>query len=83
MPITAAVTLDYEVQSVTIDGTGACAVQMHVRLGGELLKTVHAELSAAACRPVWAGIPDEPRPRWPELVSQLYALLKAQGSIPG
>ncbi len=83
MPITATASLTYEIQTVTIDGTGACTVLLAVTLGGQRLQGVQAQLDAAACAPIWAGVPPPNTPRWPDLKARLYALLQAQGVIPG
>lgn len=82
MPITALATLSYEVESIAIDGTGACSVLVSVSLGAKRLQSVQAQLDAAACAPVWAGMPTPGLPRWPDLRAKLYSLLQAQGVIP-
>lgn len=82
MPITAQATLSYEVQSVTIDGSGACTVLLSVSLGARQLQPMQAQLDAATCAPVWGGLPTPGLRRWPDLKSQLYTLLLAQGVIP-
>lgn len=82
MPITAQATLSYEVQSIAIDGTGACSLLLSVSLGTQQLKTMQTQLDAATCAPVWAGMPAPGLRRWPDLKAQLYALLQAQGVIP-
>lgn len=82
MPITAQATLSYEVQSIAIDGTGACTVMLSVSLGANRLQTVQAQLDSATCAPVWGGMPTPGLRRWPDLKAQLYALLQAQGEIP-
>lgn len=82
MPITAQVALAYEVESVSIDGTGACGVLLSVKLGAQRLQSVQARLEADVCAPVWAGVPPATTARWPDLKAQLYALLQAQGVIP-
>lgn len=82
MPITAQATLSYEVQSIAIDGGGACTVMVSVSLGASKLQTLQAQLDAATCAPVWGGMPTAGQRRWPDLKAQLYTLLQAQGVIP-
>ena len=82
MPITAQATISYEVESITIDGKGACAVLVSVSLGAQRLQSVQAQLDAAACAPVWGGMPTPGLPRWLDLKAKLYGLLQAQGVIP-
>ena len=82
MPITAQATLSYEVQSLTIDGTGACAVLLSVSMGAQKLQTIQANLDAATCAPVWGGMPVPGLRRWPDLRDKLYSVLQAQGVIP-
>jgi hypothetical protein len=82
MPLTTQATLSYEVQSITIDGTGACTVLLAVSLGSQRLQSVQTQLDAATCAPVWQGMPAPGMSRWVELRTKLYALLQAQGVIP-
>ena len=49
MPITAQATLSYEVQSIAIDGTGACSLLLSVSLGTQQLKTMQTQLDAVRC----------------------------------
>lgn len=83
MPIDTPAILTYEVQSISIDGAGACQVLLEVRLGAQRLQAMQVQLDAPSCAPVWAGVPDAGVPRWTDLRAQLYALLRAQGAIPG
>ena len=82
MPHTAQATLSYEVQSIAIDGNGACSLLLSVSLGAQRLQTLQAQLDAATCAPVWGGLPTPGLRRWPDLKAQLYVLLQAQGVIP-
>ena len=82
MPVTAQATLSYEVESITVDGRGACIVLVSVSLGAQRLQSLQAQLDASVCAPVWAGVPTPGVPRWPDLRAKLYALLQAQGVIP-
>lgn len=82
MPVVTQATLSYEVESVAIDGRGACTVLLSVSLGAQKLQTLQASLDAAACAPVWGGMPTPGLRRWPDLRDRLYALLQAQGVIP-
>ena len=82
MPINASVVLTYEVQSLSVDGSGGCTVLLSVSQGTARLQAINVQLDAATCAPVWAGVPAPGIARWPELKAQLYALLKAAGSIP-
>lgn len=82
MPVDAPAVLTYEVQSVSIFGDGGCSVDVQISMAGAPLKTQRVALEAAACAPVWAGMPTPGLPRWPDLKTQLYGLLRAQGVIP-
>jgi hypothetical protein len=82
MPIDAPAVLTYEVQSVAIFSDGGCQVTMSISQGLTPIKTVTVPLEAAACAPVWGGMPVPGMRRWPDLKDQLYGLLQAQGAIP-
>jgi len=82
MPVNRSAVLTFEVESVTVQGSGACDVSMVTKLRDEFLRRTFVQLSAQDCAPVWSGVPPEGLSRWEDFRAELYRVLEAAGEIP-